>query len=91
MNRLAIDDAPKVVQEFFASLELKAGGIAVELHGRTLCEVLPPPTFEEKDLVLNRGRRLLRQARERNADVDAQVLDREIDNAVTTVRQRRQA
>lgn len=91
MTCLEIDDAPQVVQEFFASLDWQGGGIAVELHGRTLCELLPPSSFEEKDRVLIRGRRLLRQARERNADVDAQALDREIDDAVTTVRQRRQA
>lgn len=91
MQRVAIDEASTAVREFIRGLPLDSNGIALELDGKVVCEILPPSelTDESRAALIARGRQLARRARDRNRVVSAKTLEREIEDAVAAVRQRR--
>jgi hypothetical protein len=53
-----------------------------------ICKVVPPHE-EIENALIERGRELVRRARERNRGVPAQVIEREVRDAVETVRRRK--
>jgi hypothetical protein len=90
MRRVNLDSAPPDVQSFLKQLPLDTDGVELESAGRVVMRVLPPGrvTDKERQAVIARGRELARAARARNEGVPAEVIDREIQQAIDEVRQR---
>ena len=90
MKRVKLDTASRTLQQFLRSLQVDAEGVELELNGRVLFKLIPPLQFSdaEKAAFLRECRELLRRARERNKGVPARVIEREVREAVKTVRSR---
>lgn len=91
MKRLNLDRATPSVKKFVRGLRPDSEGIMLELNGQVLCKVIPATQFSEaeKMALLERGRELIRQARERNRGVPTRVIEREVRDAVRMVRSRK--
>lgn len=91
MKRVPIDAAAANVKDFVRALPLDCGGVDLELEGRVICTVLPPdrPAVGDSLALIERGRELVRRSRERNRDVPAQTIEREVREAVEQVRRQK--
>jgi hypothetical protein len=92
MKRITLDTASAAVKKIVQSLPMESDGVELELQGQVVCTVVPPHGFTETNdaaLMLERGRRLVRRARERNKGVPFQVIQREVREAVAEVRRRK--
>jgi hypothetical protein len=89
MIRINLDATVPAVKEFFRRLPLSPDGVELELEGQVVCTVSPPFSKAEKNALIERGRELVRRARERNKNVPSAVLQREVEEAVAQVRLRR--
>ena len=87
MTKLNLDHASAPVQEFVQSLPIDQGGVELELNGAVVCTVMPPTTMDRATL-LERGRELVRLARERNRGMTEEEIERQVNDAVELVRQR---
>lgn len=92
MKRVKLDTAAPAVKEFVRGLRVGVDGVELELDGQVLYKLIPPSQLSEaeKEALLEKGRELVRRARERNKGVPAKVLAREARQAVDEVRRRRQ-
>jgi hypothetical protein len=89
MTHISLDRENELVKQFIRSLPIESEGVALELEGRVICKVMPPVAGNEKLALIDRGRELVRRARERNQGVPARELEREVKKAVDEVRQRK--
>lgn len=92
MQRVQVDAAVPAVKDFILSLPLDRGDIELELNGEVVCRVInaAKATEKEKAGIVAEGWELVRRARERNRDVPAKVIEREVNEAIAEVRSRRQ-
>ena len=90
MKRVSLDEEPPEVQQFFQRLPLDSDGVELELHGRSICKVIPSLQFSEaeKESLVQERWKLILCAQERNKGVPSKVLEREVLDAVEEVRQR---
>lgn len=91
MQRIKADKTSRAVKAFLRSLPIDRGDIELELDGRVLCKITNPSHLSdaEKAAIAERGWQFVRKAHRRTKGVPLRVLDREIDEAVTMVRNRR--
>lgn len=89
MTHVSLDRESDSVKQFVRSLPIKPEGVDLKLEGQVICKVTPPLAEAEKLALIERGRELVRRARERNRGVPAQVIEREVREAVDEVRQRK--
>ena len=91
MKRVNLDKAAPAVKRFVRSLEVDAEGVELAIGDRVICKVVPPMQLSEaeKAALLKKGWELIRRAHERNKDVPARVIEREVREAVKTVRSKR--
>ncbi|MEX2120209.1 MAG: hypothetical protein WD847_11495 [Pirellulales bacterium] len=91
MHRIKLDTAPPQVRQFLEDLPLDQGGVELELNGRVLYQVIPPHQLSDaqREAILAEGWELIRAAQERNKGVPANVIEREVREAVDEVRRRR--
>lgn len=90
MKRIKLDKADEAVKKYFRSLRLGREGVEVVLDGAVLCKVIPAEQLtpaQAKALVEERWA-MIREAQERNKGVPARVIEREVREAVETVRRR---
>lgn len=87
MIKVSLDHASAPVREFVQSLPIDRGSVQLELNGAVVCIVLPPSPTERATL-LERGREIVRLARERNRGMSEEEIEREVNDAVDLVRQR---
>ncbi|MBI2824559.1 MAG: hypothetical protein HYX69_07735 [Planctomycetia bacterium] len=80
-----------VVKRFVRSLPIAPGGVELEFNGAVLCRVTPPNQLarDEIDALLGGVKKQLNRSHERNRDVPARVIEREMRDAVKKVRGRR--
>jgi hypothetical protein len=88
MTHISLDGENDFVKQFVRSLPIKSEGVDLELDGRVICKVVPPHE-EIKNALIERGRELVRRARERNRGVPASVIEREVRDAVDEVRRQK--
>jgi hypothetical protein len=90
MKHLSIDEHDEQIKEFVRSLPVEPEGVELELDGRVVCKVFAPHQLSdtERDAVLRRGWERIRMAGERNQDVPAKEIEREVQEAVNEVRMR---
>jgi hypothetical protein len=90
MKRVKLDNAAPPVKAFVRRLPLDRGDVELELNGQVVCRITPPGQLSEseKAALLSEGRELVRRARARNGGVPAQVLQREVREAVKIVRRK---
>lgn len=93
MHRVKLDTAAPAVKEFLRTLPSDPEGVELELEGTVLYKLIAPQqlTEPEKRAIIDRGRELVRQARERNKGVPAKVIEREVRQAVDEVRRRQRS
>jgi hypothetical protein len=91
MQQLDLDTADPAVKQFFLSLPSDPEGVELVLRGDVVCRIVGPTQLTEiqKQALFARGRELVRRARERNRGVAADVLEREVGQAVDEVRRRK--
>lgn len=89
MKHVKLDGEDERVKQFIRNLAIDSEGVELELEGRAICQVLPPLETAEKAAILERGRELVRRARQRNQGVPSRVLDREVRDTVKEVRRRK--
>ena len=91
MKKLSVNREKDAIKEFISGLPLEDDGVQLELDGKIICQVLPPEAFTEadKDALIQRGRQLVAQARQRNKGVPARAIEREVRDAVNQVRHRK--
>ena len=89
MKRLKLDAAPPSVKKFVRGLHPDMDGVELEIDGDVVCKVIPPQvlTEGEKQALLDRFQRRLRQVDKRVKNVPASVLEHEIRQAVSVARQ----
>jgi len=85
MKRLHLEKTPPAVRQFVRSLIGHPEVVEFEENGRVLLRILAAPqlTAENKTVLLQQGRELVRAARERNRDVPARTLEKEVRQAVS--------
>jgi hypothetical protein len=90
MKRLRLENTPRAVQQFVRSLLGRPEVIEFEENGRVLLRILAAPQLstENKTALLQEGRELVRRARERNRDVPGRTLEKEVRQAVNSVRRK---
>jgi hypothetical protein len=90
MKRLRLEKTPLAVQQFIRSLVDRPEVVEFEENGRVLLRILAAPQLSTKNktALLQQGRELIRRARERNRDVPARALEKEVRQAVNTVRRK---
>jgi hypothetical protein len=87
MIKVSLDHASDPVREFVKSLPIEQGSVELELNGAVVCTV-SPPTRMDRATLLERGREIVRRARERNRGKSEEEIEREVNDAVELVRQR---
>jgi hypothetical protein len=92
MKRVNIDTATADVRQFIRGLPLGNEGIELELDGKIVCEIVPPHAVSdaERHMLISRARECAARARARNTGVPARTIEREVQQAVDTVRRRTQ-
>jgi hypothetical protein len=90
MNRMKVDSAAPAVKRFLHSLPIGAAGIEIELGGQVLCKIVRPGQLSdaEKACALGDVRKLLERSRARGKKVPAKAMERDIREALATVRGR---
>jgi hypothetical protein len=91
VKQIDLDRVDERVKQFVRKLPVQPDGVELRLNGQIVCKVIGPQqlTEAERDAVIERGRNLVRRARQRNQGVPAKVLEREVRQAVDEVRQRK--
>jgi hypothetical protein len=90
MKRLRLENTPRAVQQFVRGLVDRPEVVEFEENGRVLLRILAAPQLSTKNktALLQKGRELVRRARERNRDLPARTLEKEVRQAVNTVRRK---
>jgi hypothetical protein len=93
MHRVKLDRAAAAVKQFVRSLPIDSGSVELELGGKVLCRVTPAELLsdEERDALFDRVKKNLQRAHKRNRDVAANVIERDVREAVKHVRERRKS
>jgi hypothetical protein len=88
MPRVNLDKEPPDVQRFIESLAVQGEGIDLEINGRVVCRLIPSAhlTDSEKERLVRDRWALMHRAQERNRNVPAEILEREVLDAVDEVR-----
>lgn len=88
MKRVNVDTASSQVKKFIRSLALDATGVEVTLGGKVVCKIVPPGQLSDADKAgqLAEVRQLLGTARANSKRVPGPVVERNIRNALKTVR-----
>lgn len=88
MKRVNMDTAEPAVKKFIRSLPVGANGVELTLDGQVVCKVIPPNQLSEAEKAAQLAdlRDLLRQSREHSKKLPAAVVERNIRNALKTVR-----
>ena len=91
MRRLKVDTAAPAVKKFFQSLSIDGNGVGIELGGDLVCKIVPPSQLSESEKAAHIAdvRELLRRSRQRNKRVPARVIERDIREAISSVRSKR--
>ena len=91
MKRVNLDTASRSVRNFIQSLSIDSEGVELAIRDRVVCKVVPPLQLSEPEraAMLKKGWELIRRAHERNKDVPARVIAREVREAVRMVRGKR--
>ncbi len=91
MKRLRLKNTPRAVQQFVRSLVARPEVVEFEENGQVLLRILAAPQLstKNKSSLLQEGRQLIRRARERNRGVPARTLEKEVRQAISTVRSKR--
>jgi hypothetical protein len=90
MRKVTLDNATPSVKKFAKSLRVGPDGIDVVLNGDVLFKAIPPNRLTEaqKDELFDQAWRTVQEIRERNRDVPARVIARDVRKAVADVRRR---
>lgn len=88
MKRVNVDTAPSEVKQFIRSLALDTTGVEVPLGGKIVCKIVPPGQLSDTDKAAQfaQVRQLLGTARANSKRVPAPIVERNIRNALKTVR-----
>jgi hypothetical protein len=88
MSRVSLDKEPPDVQRFIQNLAVEGEGVDLEMNGRVVCRLIPSAylTEAEKERLVRDRWELMHRAQERNRNVPADVLEREVLEAVDEVR-----
>jgi hypothetical protein len=91
MKQIKLDRQDERVKEFIRALPIEPDGVELELNGKVICKVVGARHLAdaERETILERGRELVKRARQRNQVVPAKVLEREVQEAVDEVRGRK--
>jgi hypothetical protein len=89
MTHISLDQESDSIKQFVRSLPIGLEGVALELQGRVICKVVPPVVKTDGLALIERGRELVRRARDRNRDVASREIEREVQAAIDEVRQRK--
>jgi hypothetical protein len=91
-QRINVDTVQKPVREFLRGLGTIREPVELVLQGTVVAKLIAPTELSDAETaaLIARGRELVRRARGRNAGVPAQVIEREVRQAVDEVRRRKQ-
>ena len=91
MKRINVDTASPEVQKFIRSLAIGANGIEVTLGGTVVCKIVRPGQLSDAEKAAQLGvvRQLLGEARANSKRMLAAVVERNIRNALKSVRKER--
>ncbi len=91
MTRVDVDKAAPAVKKFIRSLAIDANGVEITLDGNVVCKIIPPSQLSdaEKAAQLAEVRLLLGEARDNSKRLPAAIIERNIRNAMKTIRKGR--
>jgi hypothetical protein len=91
MHRIKLDKKTPAIRDFVRSLPLEADGVELELQGQVVCKVIRPSQLSdaEKCDLLAKVRSQIQRSHQRNKELSARTIARMVDEAVTSVRERR--
>jgi hypothetical protein len=91
MTRVDLETLPQEVQKFVATLPPDTSDIELALRGEVIWKLTRPGdlTDAEKQILLDRGRELVRDIRERVKNIPAADIKRAVKDAVIEVRRRK--
>ncbi len=91
MKRVDVDTASPEVKEFLRSLAIDANGVEVTLGGNVVCKIIRPGQLSDGEKAAQLGimRQLLGEARANSKRMLAAVVERNIRNALKSVRKER--
>ena len=92
MRKVVLDKTP-AVKRFIKSLKLDHDGVELEADGKIVAKVVPPTQLSEaeKQAMVDKTWKMIREVRERNRHVPARVIEREVREAVDEVRRRQRS
>jgi hypothetical protein len=90
MTRLDLEAVPRDVRQFVAALPRDSSGIELVLDGEVIWKLVRPGELSdaEKQIVLDRGRQLVSDIRERVKHIPPEEIKRKVKDAVAEVRRR---
>ena len=90
MKQLNIDEQELAVRQFLESLAAASEETAVQANGKIVLRILPPNLLgdDEKQVLIERRRELMRQACDRAKSMKPEEIDRLVQDAVDEVRGR---
>jgi hypothetical protein len=91
MRRVKLDKAGPEVKKFFRSLPVAKEDVELELDGAIVCKVSAANRLSdaEKAMLRKKAHELLKRSHERNKDVPAAVIAKEVEAAISAARSRR--
>jgi len=91
MQRINVDAAAPTVKRFLKTLTMARDGLEIELEGRIMCKKVPPMQLSdaEKAAQLTEVSTLLRKARTRAKNTPEEIIERDIQTALNTLRRQR--
>lgn len=91
MNKVCLDTESPDVQQFMRELSIGNDGVEVELDGKVICRIVPSAAFSEaeKTALVEERWRIIQRVQNRTKGLPPKVIEREIEEAVDEVRQRK--
>lgn len=91
MNKVSLDAESPDVKQFIRGLTIAAEGVELELDGKVICKIVPSAVFSdaEKTALVEERWRIIRRVQKRMTGLPPKVIEREIEEAVDEVRQRK--
>jgi hypothetical protein len=88
MKRVNLDTAPDDVRAFVQNLSRQSDGFELALRGEVIWKLIPAGALSDvqKQALLDRGREIVRQVRDRTKRKSQSVLNHKVQEAVDEVR-----
>jgi hypothetical protein len=91
MNRVCLDSESPDIKRFIRRLPISREGVELELNGKVVCKVIPSVvlTDAEKQALVEDRWKIIQRVQKRTKGLPPKVIERDIEQAIDKVRQRK--